>query len=145
MFIDDLPIYVPQAAGPLSAVGEQVTSLLLLPGSITDYPEADQQLLQRMMSALGIPETSYQIIFLPDKVQCRLTAVAGSGQTRQVINMGIGWDRLGLHVELPLYHAALVGNWVLVAADPPAMLAKDGQLKKQLWDQLMRMHQLSQS
>lgn len=145
MFIDDLPIYVPQDAGPLSEVGEQVTALLLLPGTISDYSEADQQLLQRMMSALGIPETAYQIICLPDKVQCRLSAVAGNGQARQVINMGIGWDRLGFHVQLPPYHAARVGNWVLVAADPPARLAKDGQLKKQLWDQLMRMHQLSQS
>jgi hypothetical protein len=145
MFIDDLPIYVPQAAGPLSSVREQVTSFLLLPGSITDYSVADQQLLQRMMSALGIAETSYQIICLPEKAQGRLSAVAGNGQIRQVINMGIEWSRLGLHLELPPYHAARVGNFVLVASDPPAMLAKDGQLKKQLWDQLMRMHQLSQS
>lgn len=143
MFIDQSPLYITPQAPDLSAEVTAAEMLLVLPGSETDYTDEDRQVLQRMMSALSVPESAYAIVYVPAGTSCHLSALPALEGVRRVINMGVEWPRLGFHLQLAAYHAVRAGNWILVGADGPAKLSKDSMLKKQLWEQLMRMHQLA--
>jgi len=137
MFLDDMPIYLPGESVAFEKKDAVKQTVILLPGEEKHYAPDDIALIGRLMSALGIEASCYEVTFISRSG--RLSSANHLPGTL-IINMGVDWDLVGIHVALAMYQVRQVGQYFLLSSDLPSKLGKDSGMKKLLWNELMKVY-----
>jgi hypothetical protein len=135
MFLDETPLYLP--SDPLGKENNGVIqqTVILLPGEEKHYAPEDKVLISRLMSALGLAEGQYEVLYI---TSTRRISSAAHASGTLILNMGADWENAGIHAAIAPYQLRQVGQYYLLSSDLPSRLGKDSGLKKLLWNELMK-------
>jgi hypothetical protein len=112
-------------------------SVLVITSAITS--ETQRALLLRMIAACGLAATDFAIVELADNTPVAWYRLREATQARAVLLFGVPLPALGISVLLKACEPNRFDNALWIPAPALAILEQDAELRKQLWQQGMKL------